>query len=174
MKEELNNIMEVLDESKKIFEVNAVKEKFYDMFIIDSLIGNTDRHNGNWGFIYDKINDKYSFSPIYDNGSCLNPMLDDEEIMKLSDTEIKNLAIDCHSCLRDNGNKINYMPYIKEMKNKDVNKAIIRVFNKIDMNKINGFIDGIERMSEVRRTFYKKIIKIRYDILKRVYKELEK
>ena len=25
-------------------------EKFWDMFIIDALIGNTDRHNANWGF----------------------------------------------------------------------------------------------------------------------------
>ena len=30
------------------------KEKFWDMFVIDSLIGNTDRHNGNWGFLLNK------------------------------------------------------------------------------------------------------------------------
>ena len=42
------------------------------MFVIDSLIGNTDRHNGNWGFLVNKSTDKIKFSPIYDCGSCLN------------------------------------------------------------------------------------------------------
>ncbi len=50
------------------------------MFIIDSLIGNTDRHNENWGFLLNKNTGKVEFAPIYDCGSCLNPMLEDEEI----------------------------------------------------------------------------------------------
>ena len=38
------------------------KEKFWDMFVIDSLIGNTDRHNGNWGFLLNKqINEIHFF-----------------------------------------------------------------------------------------------------------------
>jgi len=32
-----------------------IREKFFDMFIVDSLIGNTDRHNGNWGILIRKI-----------------------------------------------------------------------------------------------------------------------
>ena len=32
--------------------------KFWDMFIIDALIGNHDRHNGNWGFLLNKKNKK--------------------------------------------------------------------------------------------------------------------
>ena len=42
--------MDVLEESKMI-DTKEIKEKFWDMFVIDSLIGNTDRHNGNWGFL---------------------------------------------------------------------------------------------------------------------------
>ena len=36
-----------------------VKEKFFDMFIIDSIIGNADRHNGNWGFLYDNHTENF-------------------------------------------------------------------------------------------------------------------
>ena len=101
---ELNDIIEVIEESKMINHVET-KEKFWDMFIIDSLIGNTDRHNGNWGFLLNKNTGKVEFSPIYDCGSCLNPMLEDEEIEKINETELKNLAINCYSCLKENGKK---------------------------------------------------------------------
>lgn len=43
---ELNDIMEVIEENRMI-ETEATKQKFWDMFVIDSIIGNTDRHNGN-------------------------------------------------------------------------------------------------------------------------------
>ena len=47
---ELIDIMEVIEESK-IINNDMLKECFWNMFIIDALIGNTDRHNGNWGFL---------------------------------------------------------------------------------------------------------------------------
>ena len=53
--------MDVLEESKMI-DTKEIKEKFWDMFVIDSLIGNTDRHNGNWGFLLNKhINEIHFF-----------------------------------------------------------------------------------------------------------------
>ena len=105
---ELSDILNVLDENKIIYSTK-IKEKFWDMFIIDALIGNTDRHNWNWGFLVDNKTNKIEFAPIYDCGSCLNPMIDDDEIEKLQENEIKNLAINCYSCLKENGKKINYI-----------------------------------------------------------------
>ena len=171
---EVNDILEVLDEAKNMIDVNEVKDKFWELFIVDSLIGNTDRHNGNWGFLIDKLSNKGKFSPIYDCGSCLNPMLEDEELEKISDSELKNLAINCYSCLRVDGKKINYMSYISGMSNSDCNKAILRVVKKIDINKINEFIDNIEEMSRVRKDFYKWIINQRHLILESVYDKLSK
>ena len=169
---ELNDIMEVIEESKMI-DAEETKLKFWDMFVIDSLIGNTDRHNGNWGFLLNKNTGKVEFSPIYDCGSCLNPMLEDEEMEKINETELKNLAINCYSCLKENGKKINYMTYIKQMKNKECNNAIKRLFANINIIEINKFIDNIECMSNVRKEFYKKIIEQRYDIIKNVYEHIK-
>jgi len=170
---ELNDIMEVIEENKMI-DTESTKRKFWDMFVIDSIIGNTDRHNGNWGFLLNKNTGKVEFSPIYDCGSCLNPMLEDEQISQIKETELKNLAINCYSCLKENGKKINYMSYIQQMENEECNNAIKRIFIDINIEKIKEFIDSIDCIAEVRKDFYKRIIQQRYDIIKRVYKRLRR
>ena len=167
---ELNDIMEVIEENKMI-NTEETKRKFWEMFVVDSLIGNTDRHNGNWGFLLNKTTGNIEFAPIYDCGSCLNPMLEDEEIEKMNDTELKNLAINCYSCIKENGKKINYMSFISQRKNEECNNAIKRLFTNIDIKEIENFIDNIECISNIRKDFYKKIINQRYNIFKNVYEK---
>ena len=132
-----------------------------------------DRHNGNWGFLLNKATGKAEFSPIYDCGSCLNPMLEDEEIKTISEVELKNLAINCYSCLKENGKKINYMSYIKQMKNKECNNAINRLFSNINLEEVNKFINNIDCISDLRKEFYKKIIEQRYKIIKKIYENIK-
>lgn len=168
---EINDIMKCLEEIKNI-DLNIVKENFWDMFIIDSLIGNTDRHNGNWGFILNKKNNTLEFSPIYDCGSCLNPLLEDNELSNLSREEIKNLVLNCYSVLKINNNRINYMEFIKKHDNNDCNNAIKRIFNKIKISEISNLIDSINCISDIRKKFYKDIITMRYEVIKDVYNKL--
>ena len=167
---ELNDIMEVIDIISKMMKIEGLKEKFWDMFIIDSLIGNENRYNGDWGILLDKTNNIFKFAPIYDCGSCLNYTLSDIEIKELSEVEIKNIAINTYSCIKEDGKKINCMSYIKNLKNTDCNNALARVFNKINLNKINEFINNIEILSDDRKNFYKKVIALRYEMLEEVYK----
>ena len=164
---ELNDIMEVIEESN-LLDSSKTKEMFWNMFVIDSLIGNTDRHNGNWGFLVNKSTGKIKFSPIYDCGSCLNPIIEDDEILKMNETEIKNLALNCYSCIKEDGKKINYMSYIKSLKNAECTNAVKRLIPNIDVNKIIEFIDNISCISNIRKNFYKKILMIRYDIIKSI------
>ena len=103
---EIEDIINVIKENENIIDVQDTIKNFWRMFIVDSLIGNTDRHNGNWGFIKDKITGNVYFSPIYDCGSCLNPLLEDSDLQKIDETEFKNLALNCYSCLKENGKKI--------------------------------------------------------------------
>ena len=135
---DINDIMDVLEESRKMIDVTETKEKFWEMFIIDSLIGNTDRHNGNWGFLLNKKLGETKFAPIYDCGSCLNPMHEEKEIEKINEVELKNLAINCYSCIKEKGKKINYMTYIKQMNNEECNKAIKRIFKSIKLKEIES------------------------------------
>ena len=177
---ELSDIMEVIDSLEKISKLSIkddIKKKFWDMFVVDSIIGNTDRHNGNWGILVDTQNNCANFAPIYDCGSCLNPMLEDHGLEKLNNAEIKNLAVNSYSCLKENGKKINYMQYIqdcKENKNKDCNEAIIRIFPQVNIEEINKFIMEIPCISNTRKNFYKEIINFRYEIMKEVCEKIMK
>ena len=168
---ELKDIIDVIKEEKLINTQDTIK-KFWQMFIVDALIGNPDRHNENWGFLFNKNTKEATFSPIYDCGSCLNPILEDEDLQKINDTELKNLAINCYSCLKQNGKKINFINYIKEMQNEDCNQAIKDIFAKINLESIFHFIDNTEYISQIRKDFYKNIIKVRYEIISSVYIKL--
>ena len=176
---ELSDIMEVIDSLEKISKLSIkddIKKKFWDMFVVDSIIGNTYRHNGNWGILVDTQNNCANFAPIYDCGSCLNPMLEDQKLEKLNNAEIKNVAVNSYSCLKENDKKINYMQYIqdcKENKNKDCIEAIIRIFPQINIEEINKFIMEIPCISNARKNFYKEIINFRYDIIKYIYDEMK-
>jgi len=169
---ELNDIIDIIENSGNLIDIDDTKKKFYDMFVIDFLIGNTDRHNGNFGFLVNKSTHEVKFSPIYDCGSSLNPLLEDSEMEKLDDTDIKNLALNTFSCLKEKGKKIHYVTYFKSLSNQELNKSIKRVYINIDMAGILDFIDNIECISHARKEFYKKIINIRYDVLTSIYNQL--
>ena len=165
---ELSDIIEIIKENDGIINSNEVLNYFWDMFIVDAIIGNTDRHNGNWGFIFDRITNSFKISPIYDCGSCLNPILSDEDIDNMKEKDIKNNAINVYSCLKNNGKKINYMTYIKE-DNTYINDAIKRVFPKINIVEIYNLINSITCITDSRKNYYKDIITIRYNIIKDKY-----
>ena len=63
------------------------------------------------------------------------------------------------------------MTYIRDTKNKECDKAIIRVFKNINIDEINKFIDEVSYMSNNRKEFYKKIINERYKVIEEVYKK---
>ncbi len=169
---ELSDIMEVIDNNKMKIDKIKFKEYFWNMFIIDSLIGNTDRHNGNFGFLIDVTNNNITNAPIYDCGSCLSPMLDDNDISKLSDSEIKNIAVNIYSAIKINDKRINCFSFISSTCNNECNDAVKRIFKNIDILKIEEFINNIEGMSLVRKKFYINLIKIRYEIIKDTYNRI--
>ncbi len=172
---ELSEIIETI-ENQLIYDVKKLKDFFWDMFIADSLIGNFDRHNGNWGFLINENQKKIDIAPIYDCASCLYPQLTDENISKIiSDEEEMNARVFVFttSALKLNDKKINYFEYINSVKNEDCNNALLRIFPKIDIEKINNIIDETPDISEIRKEFYKKILKMRYEkILKHSYEKL--
>ena len=174
---EISDILEIIKKNEAIIDTKNTIEEFWKIFIVDSLIGNTDRHNGNWGFLENQKDGKLKFAPIYDCGSCLNPLLEDAEIIKYleNETELKNVALNTYSCLKENNKKINYYHYINSLKNEECNKALIEIFPKINIEKINKIIDEIDCISQERKEFYKKIIKIKYEnILEKSYKKISK
>ncbi len=172
---ELEEILETI-ESQEIYDVNKLKDFFWDMFIADSLVGNFDRHNGNWGFLIDEGAEKIEIAPIYDNASCLYPQLDDatmENIMKNKEEMEARVYVFPTSAIKINDKKINYFEFIGSLENEECNKALKRIYQLIDIKKINKIIENTPYISNVRKEFYKKIINLRYEkIIKYSYEKL--
>ena len=167
---ELEEVIQTI-ESQQICDVNYLKDFFWDMFIADTLVGNFDRHNGNWGFLINEGLKEVEIAPIYDCASCLYLQLTDERMKKIIDDEEEMNArvfVFPNSALKIDDKKINYYDFISSLDNVDCNKALLRVFPRINLNVINEIIDNTLYISDIRKEFYKKIIKMRYDLLLKV------
>lgn len=160
---ELSDIVRTLEEQTAI-DPQVLSDWFWDMFIVDALIGNWDRHNGNWGFLYNSITDEISLAPVYDCGSCLFPQAD-EEIMKKTLEDPAELEVRIFerplSGIKINGQKIQYFKFISSLENSDCNKALKRIVPKIDIKKIYAVIDDTPFISELQKEFYKTMLRER-------------
>ncbi len=160
---ELTSVLEAIEEQENVNSL-ILKSFYWDMFITDAFLGNFDRHNGNWGLLLDDVNKTSEIAPIYDCGSCLYPALSDEEMKKILNDpkEIEaRIYVFPNSILKINDNKINYFNYISSLKNKDCNEALKRIGRRIDLNKINKIIDEVEGISDIRKEFYKTMLRLR-------------
>jgi len=153
---ELIDILQTIDE-QTLVDRDSLLERFWDMFIVDAFIGNWDRHNGNWGFLYDDRTDEMTLAPVYDCGSYLYPQAD-KKIMEavLSDPgernhRIYNIPL---SAIMQEGKKIKYFDYISSKQNEDCNRALKRIVPRIDMGKIKGIIDYTPFISDLQKDFY--------------------
>lgn len=170
------DIISLLESNKKLTSIEETISTFFDIFIVDALLGNFDRHGANWGFL--KKNNKYSLSPIFDNGSCLFPQMIDENEMKLimeNEEEMdKRVYLFPTSQIRLNNKKSSYFDVISSLKFTECNNALKRIYPKIDITKINLLIDEISSISNIHKEFYKKMIEERYNkIIKYSYLKLE-
>ena len=160
---ELADILSTIDEQTAM-DSETLKTRFWDMFIVDALIGNWDRHNGNWGFLYNNATDEVTLAPVFDCGSSLYPQAD-EDLMKkiLSDkNELNHRIFDIPlSAITYNGKKINYFRFLSEGKFPDCNKALKRIASRIDMKKIYEIIDNTPTITELQKEFYKTMLTAR-------------
>jgi hypothetical protein len=147
------------------------KKRYWDTFVLDSLIGNFDRHSGNWGYIVNLNSDDIELAPIYDCGSSLFSELDDAAI----ESELENkehmrnrlyqyptaaLIID-----GKNNKKAKYHEVLCDDTNQPCAESLKDIYPRIDIDKIANIINDTPLLSEVRREFYKRVIRDRYDMI---------
>lgn len=164
---ELSDVLETIEQQTAV-DSKELKEHFWNMFVIDAFIGNWDRHNGNWGFLYNQETDQMEIAPIFDCGSSLFPQIDDGLIKKVlsSKTEMNARVYDVPtSAIFINGKRANYHKVITSLEYKDCNEAIKRIVPRINFGEINDLIEGIEELSRLQKDFLKKILKLRKEII---------
>ena len=159
------DIMYLLRMNKKLTKVDETINRFWEIFVIDALLGNFDRHGGNWGFI--KNDNRYRLAPVFDNGSCLFPqMYDDAEMRTIissqeqTDERVYRFPT---SQIKLKGKKSSYHDVIGGLAFPECNLALKRIVPKIDVHHLSEIIDETPFITDVHKEFYKHMLKNRFE-----------
>lgn len=169
------DIMQMLRDNSKLTNVEETISAFWEVYILDALLGNFDRHGSNWGFI--KENNRYSIAPVFDNGSSLFPALVDEEemkrIMESQEETNKRVYTFPASQVKLRGKKSSYYEVIHSLEFPECNNALLNVYKRIDIARIRDLIEQTPLISGGQKAFYMHMINARYEkIIKASYEKL--
>ncbi len=170
------DIMQMLRDNIKLTNVQETISLFWEMYVVDALIGNFDRHGANWGFL--KKDNKYTIAPVFDNGSSLYPNLTDENMMKeimaseqMTNDRIYNFPT---SQVKLNGEKSSYSEVISSLQYKECNEAVVKICEKYSQKDVDKLVDSTELATETQKQFYKYMLRQRFEkILLAAYRKLK-
>ncbi len=187
----LNELFIHFELNPEISKIKGVAERFWNQVVIDGLVGNNDRNNGNWGIL--SCGNNRELAPIFDNGASFYPKkstLAIEQILKLPEADqARNNANVQEPFTIDGEHHLNYRSILalteSEIPLIQVNllkKAIIKntelVENKLSeiadfIKSIPNSYNGYEIISEPRREYYLKSFITRFkDVLRQRRDEL--
>ena len=154
---ELSDILDTI-ERQTFVDPSIVYERFWQMFVVDALIGNFDRHNGNWGFLVDENTQTSSLAPVFDCGSCLLPQADDSIMRLCLDNEDEmNARIYTFpaSMIKQDNKKINYFDFLHapDMP-QGLRSALNQLRSRIQALDFNALVDGTPFLTPLQRQFY--------------------
>ena len=135
---ELSDILDTI-EKQQVVETDRLLRHFWEMFVIDALLGNFDRHNGNWGFLSDPVSKITDIAPVYDCGSCLLPQADEgvmQSVLENEDALNQRVFQFPTSAVKLNGRKINYYDFLMKAEYAGCNAAVKRIYGRLDLEKI--------------------------------------
>lgn len=150
-------------------------DHYWNVFIVDALIGNYDRNLNNIGLL---ISNNEVLLPIYDCGSSLAPSVSVDRKAYLLNRYSRLQAYVQEKPFttqflefKDGYNKIeyrrtSYMHFFEDgVINSNLIKSINRIIPEIDLNIVNRVIDDISYLSDVENNFYKLLLKIRKEVI---------
>ena len=147
-----------------LLKVPGIKERFWDCVVIDILIDNNDRNNGDWGILFDEETKGYSMAPVYDNGNAFCSKTDDNRIRALLKDDPVSHLLGSRTAYNFDGHVMSSKK-IMRLDNPDLESAILRVVPKVQyrLNEIIKFFESIPNSyaglyvcSDERRQFYLK------------------
>ncbi|MCR5458008.1 MAG: HipA domain-containing protein [Clostridiales bacterium] len=165
----LNQIYDTLKDPKSEIPDTLQKEliaRYWDTFVVDALVGNVNRSTDDWGLLIE--NGKLKLAPVYDFGSCLFPEISDDvaESLLNNRTEMLNNCLFVPSSqLSIINKKVGYYDMMSSNYDSNCTNAVLRVVPKTDIAKINHIIDNTPFITDVRKSFYKHVIRLRNDLI---------
>lgn len=152
---ELADVLDTIDRQQFVDPV-VVRRRFWEMFVVDALIGNFDRHNGNWGFLVDERTGRAELAPVFDCGSALLPQAD-ESVMRavLSNSAEMEARIYTfpRSAFKQDGVKINYADFISTSMDDGLGHALDRLLPLIRQLDFRRLVRETPFLSELQASF---------------------
>lgn len=178
----INEIAFQLEHNSVLKNIPDAKERFWDVVVIDMLINNNDRNEDNWGVIKNKSNNSYHLSPIYDCGNCFYGKASNEKITDImnDDNKLVSSALNGITAYEDDDERRIRNEDMLKISNPDFEKSLKKVINIVErkMTEIIDLIEnipssynGLEIMSDVRKDYYIATFKIRFNQMKKIFKE---
>lgn len=160
---ELSDILETI-QLQQIMDKFVLEKRFWEMFIVDSFLGNFDRHNGNWGFLINEQTLDVKLAPVYDCGSCLYPQLTEDAMQEIlhSKEKIEERVYKFPtSAIKHQGVKINYFAFLSNTQHPNCIDTLYDITNRINLKRIGEIIDETPYVSNIHKCFMLKMLEIR-------------
>lgn len=159
----LNEQLLHLQHNPTLQKVNGVSKRFWDMIIIDILIDNNDRNNGNWGILVDETTNSYRLAPIYDNGNAFSNKATDEQLRQyLQESSLTDRLIGERTAYEYNGKQLSAKKMLRQ-NIPELQSAMERNIPNIQehLSDIKAFISNIPEQyhgktvcSDIRKQYY--------------------
>lgn len=160
---EYADIMQMLRDNSKLTDVSGTISMFWEMFVVDALVGNFDRHGLNWGFV--KRDGTYRLAPVFDNGSCLFPNLIDEgemlHIISSEEETAKRVYRFPTSQIKLSGRKSSYYDIVSSLQFNECNKALVAIMHRVDRAGLHRLVESVSGIGEIQKAFYMHILDAR-------------
>lgn len=156
---DISQIYEILETDPVLSAQSDIfKDCYWERFVGDALVGNFDRHKGNFGYIINQ-DDSVVASPIYDNGSTLYPNLSEQGMKEvLADPKeiMMRIKLFPKAALEMHGKKVGYLDMMSSGIYPELTHAVVSIVPKIRefMPAVREFIDGCSFLSDTRKNFY--------------------
>ncbi len=167
----LEDIMIHLHYNPVLRQIPDIQTRFWEQVIVDALINNNDRNNGNWGILYEE--GKYKLAPVFDNGAAFYNKLPDSKLSEyLADAAKFQQSADMSRTVFALNGKPLMAKDLTLIENADFYETAAKLIPLIQsrLNEIAAFIHQIPEKyqdlpicSEARKQFYVQSIAYRLD-----------
>lgn len=154
---DISQIYEILETDPELsVQSDRFKACYWERFVGDALIGNFDRHMGDFGYLIE-ADGSVSASPIYDNGGALYHELSEQ---KMREVLMKRVRLSPKAALKINGKEASHYDVMSSGIYSELTDAVVSLTPRIreSMPAVREFIDGCGFLSDVRRDFYKFVL----------------
>lgn len=157
-------------EQQQDFDAHELKQRFWQMFVVDAYIGVEKRLEDNWGCLFDRSTNRIiGLAPVFNccSGFCSDRLDKDAEFKKI----FLGQKIDSWFSLYDDtgytiDNKpVSYFEFLSRTNNIDCLTALAEITKKIDKIDVNKIIDGIELLSKLEKSNFNKYLTLRKELI---------